>query len=92
MTKTPIRKAKCRVEFDYFLRGSVLKKTVNSGCTAVRTHFTVESEHPREKVLDLIRLAKQGCYAEMMIQSPVPLTSTVDLNGERISLEGITSD
>ncbi len=90
MTKTPFRKAKCRVEFDYFLKGSVLKRTVDSGCTAVRTHFEVESDQPKEKILDLIRLAKQGCYAEKMVQTAVPLTSTIDLNGEMISLEGIT--
>ena len=90
MTKTPFRRAKCRVEFDYFLKGSVLKGTVNSGCTAVRTHFEVESDAPREKVLNLIRLAKQGCYAENMVQTPVPLTSTITLNGEAVDLEGIT--
>ncbi len=90
MTKTPFTKAKCRVEFDYFLKGSVLKGTVNSGCTAMRTHFDVESGEPREKVLNLIRLAKQGCYAEMMVEAPVPVKSTINLNGEAISLEGIT--
>ncbi len=90
MTKTPFTKAKCRVEFDYFLKGSVLKGTVNSGCTAMRTHFDVESGEPREKVLNLIRLAKQGCYAEKMVEAPVPVTGTINLNGEAISLEGIT--
>ena len=90
MKKTTFKKAKCRVEFDYFLKGSVLKGTVDSGCTGVRTHFEVESDEPKEKVLELIRLAKQGCYAEKMIQAPVPLTSTISLNGEDISIEGIT--
>lgn len=91
MTKTPFTKATCRVEFDYFLRGSVLKGTVDSGCTAVRTHFRVESSEPEERVLRLIRLAKQGCYAEKMVQTAVPLASTVELNGKTIRLEGITS-
>ena len=90
MTKTPFTKASCRVEFDYFLKGSVLKGTVDSGCTAVRTHFKVESGEPEDRVLRLIRLAKQGCYAEKMVRTAVPLTSTVELNGKSISLEGIT--
>jgi len=90
MTKTPFTKASCRVEFDYFLKGSILKGTVDSGCTAVRTHFKIESDQPEEKVLRLIRLAKQGCYAEKMVQTAVPLTSTVELNGKAIRLEGIT--
>ena len=90
MTKTSFEKATCRVEFDYFLKGSVLKGDVNSGCRRVRTHFRVESSEAEEKILNIIRLAKQGCYAEQMIQTAVPLTSTVELNGKNIDLEGIT--
>ena len=91
MTKTSFEKAACRVEFDYFLKGSVLKGDVNSGCRRVRTHFRVESSDSEEKILNIIRLAKQGCYAEQMVQTAVPLTSTVELNGENIKLGGITA-
>lgn len=90
MTKTTFEKAACRVEFDYFLKGSVLKGDVNSGCRRVRTHFKVESNDSEEKIANIIRLAKQGCYAEQMVQAPVPLTSTVELNGKNLDLEGIT--
>ncbi len=90
MTKTTFEKATCRVEFDYFLKGSVLRGDVNSGCRGVRTHFKVESSETEEKILNIIRLAKQGCYAEQMIQTAVPLASTVELNGKSIDLEGIT--
>ncbi len=91
MMKVPFKKASCRVEFDYFLRGSVLKGTVNSGCTGVRTHFAVESDAPPERVVALIRNAKQGCFAENMIQAAVPVASSIELNGEPLSLEGITA-
>ena len=90
MTKTSFEKAACRVEFDYFLKGSVLKGDVNSGCRMVRTHFKVESSDSEEKIANIIRLAKQGCYAEQMVQAAVPLTSTVELNGKNLELEGIT--
>ncbi|MBT3352553.1 MAG: hypothetical protein HOC91_13815 [Nitrospinaceae bacterium] len=86
MMKTPFKKASCRVEFDYFLRGSVLKSTVDSGCTAVRTHFVVESDESEERVAAVIRNAKQGCFAERMVETAVPLSSTVELNGRSISL------
>ena len=90
MTKTTFEKATCRVEFDYYLKGSVLKGDVNSGCRQVRTHFRVESGDSEEKILNIIQLAKQGCYAEQMVQTAVPLTSTVELNGKSIELKGIT--
>ena len=91
MKKTSFEKAACRVEFDYFLKGSVLRGDVNSGCRRVRTHFKVESSEPEEKILHIIQLAKQGCYAEQMVQTAVPLTSTVELNGKNIELKGITN-
>ena len=91
MTKTTFEKATCHVEFDYFLQGSVLRGDVNSGCRRVRTHFKVESSEAEENILNIIRLAKQGCYAEQMVQTAVPLTSTVELNGKNLELEGITN-
>ena len=90
MMKIEVKKASCRVEMDYFLRGSVLKGTVESGCTETRTFFCVECEVPPEKIALLIRNAKQGCYAERMIQSAVPLKSKIELNGEPLRLEGVT--
>ncbi len=90
MMKISFSTAKCRVAFDWFVKGSVLRGDIRSGATAMRTHFTVDSDSPRDDVLKLIRNAKNGCYAEGMVSAAIPITSTVDLNGENISLEGIT--
>ncbi len=90
MMKIPVKKSKCRVEMDYFLRGSVLKGTVESGCTETRTFFEVESDAPPEKVALLIQNAKQGCYAESMIKAAVPLKSEIKLNGEPLHLYDVT--
>ena len=86
MTKTTFEKASCRVEFDYFLKGSVLRGDAHSGCRRVRTRFRVESGEPEEKILRVIRLAKRGCYAEQMVRTAVPLESTVELNGKSVEL------
>ena len=77
------------VEMDYYLTGSVLQGTVESGCTEVRTHFEVDSDEPDAAILEIIRLAKRGCFAENMVQTAVPLKSTFKLNGVevRVSLE-----
>ena len=90
MMKVNIQKASCHVEFDYSLGGSVLKGTVKAGCTGVRTHFEVESDAPLARLLLLVRNAKQGCFAESMITTAVPLSSTLSLNGTALSLDGIT--
>ena len=91
MMSISVTKARCRVAFDWFVRGSVLRGDIRAGASEMKTHFTVESDGLRENVLQLIRNAKNGCYAEGMVSATVPITSTVELNGETISIEGITS-
>jgi uncharacterized OsmC-like protein len=87
MLRKVITRASCRVELDYYLRGSVLRGTVESGCTACRTHFTLDSPESDEDVEKIVRLAKQGCYAEQMVQTAVPLQSTYVLNGRDRAVE-----
>lgn len=85
MMKIDFEKASVRVEMDYLLSGSVLRGTVKAECREARTFFKVESDAPKDKLLALIRNAKQGCFAEAMIQAPVPLKSEVELNGEKVA-------
>ena len=93
MLKKTITRAECRVEFDWYLHGSVKAGTVKSGATACRTHFVIDSPEPEEDVLKIVRLAKQGCFAEQMVETAVPLTSTYVVNGREtsVSLDGNTS-
>jgi len=86
MTKTKITKAKVRVAIHWYLTGSVIKGTVDSGCKEVQTHLEVESADDPDKVRHVIRCAKQGCFAEQMVVKPVPLVSTIRINGEALEL------
>jgi uncharacterized OsmC-like protein len=87
--KTRIDRAECHVELDWFLEGSVLRGTVDSGATQCRTRFIIDSPESEEDVLRIVRLAKQGCFAERMVQSAIPLVSTYVINGkeQEVSLE-----
>lgn len=90
MMKMKVERASCQVVFDYVLRGSVLRGTVNTTWEGVETNLEVVSDEPPEKIAQLIKNAKGGCFAENMITQAVPLTSNVKLNGEPLSIEGIT--
>ncbi len=87
MMKLEVRSVKVRVESDIFLGGSVLKGTVYSGFSEVRTHFELESDEAQESLLKLIRNAKRGCFAENMVQTAVPVKSTYKVNGEDVGVE-----
>lgn len=87
MKNLAITSAKVHVEMDYYLTGSVLKGTVESGCLEVRTHFDVESAESADSIREIIRLAKRGCFVENMIQTAVPLKSSFVFNGKAITVE-----
>ena len=85
MRKLPITKARVHVEMDYYLSGSVLAGTVTSGVTEVRSEFEVTSDAPGEEVAYVVRLAKQGCFAERLVETAVPIKSTLKLNGKEVT-------
>ena len=86
MTKTRITKAKVRVLIHWYLTGSVIKGTVDSGCKEVETHLEVDSDDEPDKIRNVVRLAKKGCFAEQLVVRPVPLTGSIRINGEPFSL------
>ena len=69
MRKVGITSAKVHVELDYYLKGSVKQGTVENKVTEVRSDFTVESKDPDSDVLEIIRIAKQGCFAENLVKN-----------------------
>jgi hypothetical protein len=87
MLNKTVHKARVRCEFDFFLDGSVLADTVRSGVTEFRTHLEIDSPEPDEVVARIIRSAKRGCYAEQLVQNPVPLVSTYSVNGRPFEVE-----
>ena len=87
MLKRKVTGASVRVEFDLYLGGSVLAGTVTGGATAVRTHLTIDSPEPPEEIERLVRLAKQGCFAEQMLRKSTPIISTYVINGEESTVD-----
>ena len=90
MMKIAVTKASCKVRFRKFLGGSVLKGTVFNRWDGVDTHLSIESDAPPDRLAHLIRNAKNGCFAEGLITQPVPLNSTIEVNGQPFEIEGNT--
>lgn len=86
MKRLGVTSARVHVEMDYWLRGSVLQGTVAAGCDVVRTHFELESDEDETALMEVVRLAKAGCFAESMVRTAVPLESTFTLNGQQLDL------
>jgi hypothetical protein len=90
MMKMTVTKASCKVRFRKFLGGSVLKGTVFNRWDGVDTHLAIECDAPGERIAHLLRNAKAGCFAEGLITQPVPLNSTLEVNGQPFTNDGIT--
>ncbi len=91
MMKMTVTKASCKVRFRKFLGGSVLKGTVYNRWDGVDTHLAIECDAPSDRIAHLLRNAKAGCFAEGLITQPVPLNSTIEVNGKAFHLEGVTA-
>jgi len=87
MKEVGIRSAKVHVEMDYYLKGSVADNTVKNGVTEIRSFFDVESEQQEEDLIEVIRLAKKGCFAENLVKTAVPLKSVCTLNGPKVNID-----
>lgn len=87
MLKKKVKSASVRVEFDLYLGGSVLAGTVTAGATAIRSHLKIDSPEKSEEIERLIKLAKQGCFAEQMLRKSAPLVSAYTINGQEATIE-----
>jgi hypothetical protein len=87
MLKKTIDRAECSVDFDWYLEGSVLRGTVDAGATECRTRFLIDSPESDADILEIIRLAKRGCFAEQMVQTAVPLVSSYVINGKESQVD-----
>ena len=90
MMKMTVSKASCKVRLRKFLGGSVLKGTVFNRWDGVDTHLAIECDAPADRIAHLLRNAKAGCFAEGLITQPVPLNSTLEVNGQPFATERIT--
>lgn len=81
MLRLEVTHAEVHVEMDWYFRGSVLANTIEAGASACRTHLKVDSPAAEADLVRLVRLAKRGCFAEQVVRNPVPLASTITVNG-----------
>ena len=91
MMKITVSDIRVDVTFRKTLGGSLRQGTVFNEWQGVDTHLTFDSDASAEDLEHLIRNAKGGCFAEGLIVQPVPLTSTVEVNGASFDVAGVTS-
>jgi hypothetical protein len=91
MMKVPIDKARVYVTARFKVEGSVLGQTVRASLDDVRTRLEVESTAAPDRVAGVVRNAENGCFVMQALLNPVPVSSTVALNGSGLDLHAYPS-
>ena len=85
MMKIQVNKARVHVAMRNKTEGSVLKGTVKAACLGIETRVELESDESPERIAALIKNAENGCFTMQALLEPVPLTTTVSLNGASLA-------
>jgi hypothetical protein len=87
MMKVAIDKARVYVIAHFKVEGSVLAQTVRASLDEVQTRLEVEANDAPERVAGVVRNAENGCFVMQALLNPVPVSSTVQLNGAGLDLK-----
>jgi hypothetical protein len=86
MMKVAIDKARVYVTATFKVEGSVLAQTVCASLDDVQTRLEVESQKAPDRVAGVVRDAENGCFVMQALLNPVPVSSTIVLNGSGLDL------
>ncbi len=82
MLKVSLGRLRMRVRATYRVTGSVLNDTIQGEMAGAQTVLEVESPDAPEKVARVIRNAERGCFVMQALLRPVPIESSLLLNGK----------
>ena len=87
ITKLNIKSIRLKQITRFFMKGSALAGTLRGGSLGLETQIEVESNEPPEKICHLIKMGEQTCFTLQSLINPVPVKTSVTLNGAPLALE-----
>ncbi len=88
IAKLDVKSIRLKQVTRFFMKGSALQGTMRGGALGLESQIEVESSEPPEKIRHLIRMGEQTCFTLQSMINPVPVKTSVTLNGKPLSLEG----
>jgi organic hydroperoxide reductase OsmC/OhrA len=80
----PIARAGLRVRGEFWEEGSVLRDTVEGGCTGISLELSIESSADDGRIARLVRNAERLCFVEQTVVNRTPVTLSVVHDGNRL--------
>ena len=69
------------------MKGSVRDGSLRGGAKGLETRIEIESEEPRARIRELVRMAEQTCFTLGAWTEAVPATTSVMLKGEPLEID-----
>jgi hypothetical protein len=88
MLKMTVNGMRMRVTARYRVDGSVLNDTIQGRMLGAETTLEIDSPDPPDLVARVVRNAERGCFVMQALQSPVPVSGRILLNGAPLSHGG----
>ena len=82
IAKLDIQSIRLKQVTRFFMKGSALQGTLRGGSLGLETHIVIESSEPPDQIRHLIRMGEQTCFTLQSLIHPVPVKTSVELNGE----------
>jgi len=86
IAKLDIKSIRLKQVTRFFMKGSALQGTMRGGAIGLESQIEVESSETPEKIRHLIKMGEQTCFTLQSLINPVPVKTTVTLNGAPLAL------
>ena len=87
MTKLDVKSIRLKQITRFFMKGSALQGSMRGGAIGLESQIEVESSEPPERIRHLIKMGEQTCFTLQSLINPVPVKTTVTLNGAPLALD-----
>jgi organic hydroperoxide reductase OsmC/OhrA len=87
VAKISFREARVEQTTRFFRKGAIRPGTIDSGCARLETRIEIDSDEPPERIRQLVQLAQASCFTHGAMRSPVPMQTTVQLNGNELTMD-----
>jgi len=82
ITKLHLKAIRLKQITRFFMKGSALQGTLRGGPLGLETHIEIESNESPDQIRHLIQMGEQTCFTLQSLIHPVPVKTSVMLNGE----------
>ena len=84
MLKLELQDVRIDQRLDIYRTGSIRGGTIKSGARALSLEIDIVSDEPPERIVELVRVARESCFTHGALAEVVPVSASLSLNGRSL--------